>query len=112
MAAIDDLLKESPLGTVAIGVGILVLAPVVLPIVGRLSKPLVKEFIKQGYLIYEKTREGLAEVAELAEDAVAEARVQLELEALAGAGGGAEAPAGPGGNGAVKAGGAGPHGAA
>jgi hypothetical protein len=84
MLGIDDLLKRGPLTTIAIGVGLVVLAPVVLPVVGRVSKPLVKELIKQGYLIYEKTREGLAEVSELAEDAIAEARMQLELEALAG----------------------------
>jgi hypothetical protein len=79
MAGIEDLLKQGPLTTVAVGVGLVVLTPVLLPVIGRLSKPLVKEFIKQTYLIYEKTREGLAEIGELAEDAIAEAKVQLEM---------------------------------
>lgn len=108
MAGVNDLFRQGPLTTAAIGVGIFMLAPVVLPIVGRLGKPLVKEFIKQGYLIYERTREGLAEVAELAEDAVAEARVQLELEALARSGAQAETPDGAGA--VAPASGSGPHG--
>jgi hypothetical protein len=96
MAGFEDLLKQAPLTTVAIGVGFVVLAPVLLPVVGRLSKPLVKEFIKQGYLFYEKTREGLAEVSELAEDAIAEARMQLEQEAHAAGAAGAPGSGGAG----------------
>jgi hypothetical protein len=74
------------LGTgLAIGVGALILAPTVLPAVAAVLKPLAKAAIKSGFIIYEKSREVLAETKEVIEDLAAEARAELSQE-VSGAG--------------------------
>jgi Protein of unknown function (DUF5132) len=77
MALVEDLFKGSTLTGVAVGVGALLLAPTVLPAVGRVIRPAVKAAIKGGMVFY---RETLAEVGEVASDLVAEARSELEHE--------------------------------
>jgi len=77
MALWKDLFKGSTVTGVAVGLGALILAPTVLPAVGRVIRPAVKAAIKGGMVFY---RETLAEVGEVASDLVAEARSELEHE--------------------------------
>ena len=75
MALVEDLFKGSAVTGVAIGVGALLLAPTVLPAVGRVLRPAAKAAIKGGMVFY---RETMAEIGEGAGDLFAEARAELE----------------------------------
>jgi hypothetical protein len=75
MALVEDLFKGSAVTGVAIGVGALLLAPTVLPAVGRVLRPAAKAAIKGGMVFY---RETMAEIGEVASDLFAEARAELE----------------------------------
>lgn len=78
MALLDNGMR---LGTgVAIGIGALILVPAVLPIVGSVVKPLAKAAIKGGIMLFEKSREILAETQEILEDLAAEAKAELAEE--------------------------------
>ncbi len=65
------------LGTVAIGAGIVLLAPVVVPVVAGILKPLAKNAIKGSLLMYEKAKLATAETMESIEDLAAEAKAEL-----------------------------------
>lgn len=71
------LLEEAGAPGVAVGLGAVLLAPVVIPVVAGIGKPLFKGIVKSGILLYEKTKGALAEVGESLEDLVAEARAEL-----------------------------------
>jgi Protein of unknown function (DUF5132) len=77
MALVEDLFKGSAVTGVAIGVGALLLAPTVLPAVGRVLRPAAKAAIKGGMVFY---RETMAEIGEVASDLFAEARAEREHE--------------------------------
>jgi hypothetical protein len=77
MALIEDLFKGNAVTGIAVGVGALLLAPTVIPAVGRVLRPAVKAAIKGGMVFY---RETIAEIGEAAGDLVAEARAELEAE--------------------------------
>lgn len=62
---------------VAIGVGVAVLAPVVITSLFGASRPVARAGIKAGLIFYEKSRETFAEVAEVVEDLVAEAQAEV-----------------------------------
>ena len=68
-------------GNLAIGAGVVLLAPVVLPIVGSVAKPLVKGIIKGALVTYEGARVALAETKESLEDITAEARAEIAGDA-------------------------------
>jgi hypothetical protein len=69
------------LGTgLAIGIGALILAPLVVPVIASVAKPLVKAGIKGGYMLFAKTQEMLAETREVIEDLAAEAKAELAME--------------------------------
>lgn len=74
MALFEELFEEAA-GPVAIGIGALILAPKVLPVIGRFLRPIAKGAIKTGMALYEET---YATVAEATGDLVAEARAELE----------------------------------
>ncbi len=76
--AVDGLF-ESGTG-VAIGAGVLLLVPGVLPAVGRLVRPLAVGAIKAGMTVYDQAASGLRETTG---DLIAEARSQLEAESRA-----------------------------
>ncbi|HEV8032256.1 MAG TPA: DUF5132 domain-containing protein [Stellaceae bacterium] len=78
MAILEDVFRGSTVTGLAVGVGALLLAPTVLPAVGRVVRPAVKAAIKGGMVLY---RETVAEVGEMASDLFAEARSELEQEA-------------------------------
>ena len=75
MAFIEDLFKGNAVTGVAIGVGALLLAPGVVPAVGRVLRPAAKAMIKGGLVLY---RETVSEIGEVASDLFAEARAELE----------------------------------
>lgn len=78
MAGIEDLFKGETGKGLAIGVGVALLAPVVLPALAGLAKPFARAAIKAGIIAFEKGREAAAEFGEVMEDLVAEARAEIE----------------------------------
>ena len=70
----------------AIGIGAAILGPVVIPVLAGAAKPLAKAAIKGGLGLYDKSKETFAEVYEMVDDLVAEAKAEAEAEAAAGAG--------------------------
>ncbi|MEM5435972.1 DUF5132 domain-containing protein [Paraburkholderia diazotrophica] len=78
MAGPEDIFKGSVLAGLAVGVGAIVLAPVVLPVVAAVSRPIAKSAMKTGVILFEKGREAAAEMREVFEDLVAEARAELD----------------------------------
>lgn len=65
---------------VVLGLGAVVLAPVVLPAVAKASRPLAKAAIKTGIRAYEKGRVIFAEAGEVFEDVMSEAQVEIAEE--------------------------------
>lgn len=64
-------------GAMIIGAGVVLLAPVVIPIVASVMKPLAKAAIKGGILAYEGAKVAVAEAKEAVEDIAAEAKAEL-----------------------------------
>jgi hypothetical protein len=86
MAILEDTfgaLAESPAATgLAIGAGVLLLAPTLLPLIGRMVRPLAVGVIKTGMVVYNQTA---ATLREATEDIVAEARAELDAQRQAAA---------------------------
>jgi hypothetical protein len=61
----------------AIGAGVVLLAPIVIPVVASVLKPVAKAVIKGGLLAYENARIAVAETKETFEDIAAEARSEV-----------------------------------
>ena len=64
-------------GAMIIGAGVVLLAPVVVPIVASVMKPLAKAIIKGGIIAYEGAMVAVAEAKETVEDIAAEAKAEL-----------------------------------
>lgn len=64
-------------GNLAVGAGIVILAPIVVPVVAGILKPLAKNAIKGSLLMYEKAKVATAEAMESLEDIAAEAKAEL-----------------------------------
>jgi hypothetical protein len=64
-------------GGLTIGAGAVLLAPVVLPVVGAILRPLLKSAIKGGILAYEGARVSVEEAKEMVEDLAAEAKAEM-----------------------------------
>lgn len=84
MANLEDILKSNTFKSVAIGLGAAVLAPAVLPALAGLARPFARAAIKAGIVFYEKGRETAAELGELMDDLVAEAKADLHHESMPG----------------------------
>ncbi|MBO0733525.1 MAG: DUF5132 domain-containing protein [Methylocapsa sp.] len=82
MPDLKDVVGEGA-GPVAIGVAAIMLAPTLLPLAGRVLRPLAKGAIKVGLTLYRETYPTLTEAAG---DLVAEARAELESPESARAG--------------------------
>lgn len=78
MGLLDGGLKGNVMMGLAIGIGATVLGPAVLPALAGVAKPLLKAAIKSGLLLYEKGKETAAELSEVVEDVVAEAKAEME----------------------------------
>lgn len=63
-----------------LGVGAMLLAPVIIPPAGSILKPLVKATVKSGLLLVQRGRDLIAETAEAFEDITAEIRTELIAE--------------------------------
>jgi hypothetical protein len=74
---LDDLLRSNAAAGVAIAAGAALLAPVVLPLLAGVTRPLARTALKSGIIIYEKARETVAELGEAFDDLVAEAKAEL-----------------------------------
>ena len=74
---IRQMYQNNPTRAIAIGVGALVIAPTVIP----LLKPVAKATLKTGLSLYEKTKGAVAETGEAIGDLVAEAKAELAAEA-------------------------------
>lgn len=85
MPIFENGLKGNVVTGLAIGIGVAVLGPVVVPLVASVAKPLAKAAIKGGLTLYEKGRETVAEMGEVLEDLVAEAKSELAEVDKAGA---------------------------
>jgi uncharacterized protein (DUF1697 family) len=72
--------KGSLLAGLALGVGVAVVGRNLFPAIREAGRPLAKAALKSGWLFFEKTRETLAELAEGAEDMVAEVQAEVEAE--------------------------------
>jgi len=78
MALFDNGLKIG--AGLAIGLGVLILAPAIAPAVAAVVKPLAKASIKSGILLFEKAQELIAEAKESVEDLAAEAQAEIVHE--------------------------------
>lgn len=67
---------DSPV-SLAVGAGVVILAPVIASALAGIMKPLAKSAIKGGLLAYEKTKIAMAETKETFEDIAAEARSEI-----------------------------------
>jgi hypothetical protein len=89
MAGVDDVFKGSMITAAVVGVGAVLLAPVLMPIFVSLGKPLAKSAIKGGLIVFEKGRETAAELREVFDDLVAESQAELHAQQQQAAGGAA-----------------------
>jgi hypothetical protein len=64
-------------GSLAVGAGVVLLAPIVIPMIGAILKPLAKAIIKGGLIAYEGAKVSLAETKETIEDLAAEAKAEM-----------------------------------
>lgn len=71
-----DLFKNNVVAGVGLAFAATVLAPVLLPAMGRIGRPLVKSLVRGGMLMYEKGREAMAVAGESVEDLMAEVRAE------------------------------------
>jgi len=77
MSFVEDVFKGGNIVTaLAIGVGALILAPVVVAIV----KPLAKVAVRGGAAVYKSGRDAVVETGEAVSDAVAEVKAELHRE--------------------------------
>ncbi len=77
MAKITDFVEDAGAPGIIAGIGAVLLAPVVLPVVAGVGKPIAKSLIKGGISLYEKSKGAFAELGETWEDIVAEARAEI-----------------------------------
>jgi hypothetical protein len=80
MALLDDVFSGWG-ATVLIGVGVAIAAPVLLPAVGAVIRPVAKGLIKGGLLLADSLQELVAEGQEQLSDLVAEARAEYTTTA-------------------------------
>ncbi len=72
--------KGNIVSGLAIGIGSAVIAPMIIPALSKVAKPLAKAAIKSGLLLYETGKERFAEVSEVVDDLVAEAKSEIAAE--------------------------------
>jgi hypothetical protein len=77
MAFFEDIFKGSIGSGLVLGIGAVILAPIMIPAVRNVAKPLAKAAIKGTIMVYEKGRELMAEGAEVVEDIYIEAQAEL-----------------------------------
>lgn len=78
-----DILKSNIVVGVSAALAVTVLAPVLLPVVATVGRPIAKSLLKGGLMLYERGREAMAVAGESVEDMMAEIRAE---DAMAAAG--------------------------
>ncbi|HKJ89254.1 MAG TPA: DUF5132 domain-containing protein [Gammaproteobacteria bacterium] len=82
MAPHDGLFNASMTKGLVIGLGTAFVAPVAVSALSGLGRPMARAALKSGLVFYDKGRETLAEMGEVVDDLVAEARAELEEDRL------------------------------
>ena len=77
---LEDVADTVGVPGVIAGIGAVVMAPLLIPAVAKVGKPIAKAAIKGGIVAYEKAKGVVAEAGEVFEDLVAEAKVELAEE--------------------------------
>ncbi len=77
---IEDLFEDVGTPGIVTGIGALVLAPLLIPAVAKVGKPIAKTALKSGITLYQKAKGALVEAGEVFEDLVAEAQTELSQE--------------------------------
>ncbi len=77
---VEDLFEEVGTPGVIAGIGAVVLAPIVIPAIAKVVKPIAKTAIKSSITLYEKSKTAIVEAGEIFEDLVAEAQAELADE--------------------------------
>jgi Protein of unknown function (DUF5132) len=88
MALLDNIVEgfgSSWVPSVLVGVGVALVAPVVVPALAAGMRPLAKAVIKGGIMVYDKGAEAFAEAGEQLSDLMAEVRAELDGAAMAAA---------------------------
>jgi Protein of unknown function (DUF5132) len=78
MAWLEDVFKGNIGTSLAVGVGVAVVGPILAPIVGGIVRPVAKAAIKAGMVVFDAGREGVGRLNEMSGDIVAEARSELD----------------------------------
>jgi hypothetical protein len=74
---IETVAEDFGVPGVIAGIGALVLAPILIPGVAKVGKPIAKAAIKGGIVFYEKSKGIFEETGEVFEDLIAEAKAEL-----------------------------------
>ena len=74
MALLEDVTLGSVVSTSLIGVGLVLTAPLLLPVVGALVVPMAREVVKGGVRLYDASAHVVTTMGEQLSDLVAEAR--------------------------------------
>ena len=77
MALFENGFKGNIFAGLAIGIGTAIVAPMIIPALSQAMKPLARAAVKSGLMLYESGKEKFAEVSEIVEDMVAEARAEM-----------------------------------
>ena len=77
MGLLDNGLKGNIVTGLAIGIGAAILAPALVPAAAKVAKPFIKAVIKTGIIMFETGKETTAELGEVFEDIVAEAKSEI-----------------------------------
>src|SRR5215469_12386396 len=88
MALFDDVFEgfgSSWTSSVLVGIGIVLVAPVVVPALAAGMRPLAKAVIKGGIMVYDRGTEMVAEASEQLSDLVAEVRSEINATTAAAA---------------------------
>ena len=80
MPRIANLLNNGTLKRTAIGAGIAVAVPVAALYLAPFVRPVARSTMKAGLVVFEKSRETVAEIGEIMEDMVAEVREELRIK--------------------------------
>ena len=78
MGIFDGGWKGNIVTSLAIGVGVAVVGPILIPVASSMLKPLAKAAIKGGIVLYDKSKEMVEEGKEIIEDIVAEVKSEME----------------------------------
>lgn len=76
-----DILKNNIVVGLGVAVAAMALAPLLLPVLGGVGRPLAKSLVKGGMALFEKGRESLALAGESLEDMMAEIRAEATVQA-------------------------------